>query len=153
MWLSNWLQFSWPIYQCYPSWPGESLQFERRNCVRLVWRNYKMSIWKLEVVQNGENMAVIRSSRKRASNKNSLGDSVQQNWLNCVRNWYGEGGEGLSGLVIDTISTYIQCSLQGTKQKERYRRESAWERFRLSLIHIWRCRRSTLCRSRWSPYH
>ena len=25
--------------------------------------------------------------------------------------------------------------------------------FHLSLIHIWRCRRSTLCRSRWSPYH
>ena len=25
--------------------------------------------------------------------------------------------------------------------------------FPLSLIHIWRCRRSTLCRSRWSPYH
>ena len=23
----------------------------------------------------------------------------------------------------------------------------------LSLIHIGRCRRSTLCRSRWSPYH
>ena len=23
----------------------------------------------------------------------------------------------------------------------------------LSLIHIWRCRRSTLCRSRWSPSH
>ena len=26
-------------------------------------------------------------------------------------------------------------------------------RTHLSLIHIWRCRRSTLCRSRWSPYH
>ena len=25
--------------------------------------------------------------------------------------------------------------------------------YMLSLIHIWRCRRSTLCRSRWSPYH
>ena len=25
--------------------------------------------------------------------------------------------------------------------------------YNLSLIHIWRCRRSTLCRSRWSPYH
>ena len=25
--------------------------------------------------------------------------------------------------------------------------------YHLSLIHIWRCRRSTLCRSRWSPYH
>ena len=25
--------------------------------------------------------------------------------------------------------------------------------FNLSLIHIWRCRRYSLCRSRWSPYH
>ena len=25
--------------------------------------------------------------------------------------------------------------------------------FRLSLIHIWRCRRIERCRSRWSPYH
>ena len=24
---------------------------------------------------------------------------------------------------------------------------------KLSLIHIWRCRRYSLCRSRWSPYH
>ena len=24
---------------------------------------------------------------------------------------------------------------------------------RLSLIHIWRCRRKLTCRSRWSPYH
>ena len=28
-----------------------------------------------------------------------------------------------------------------------------WSGSQLSLIHIWRCRRSTLCRSRWSPYH
>ena len=28
-----------------------------------------------------------------------------------------------------------------------------WLYLFLSLIHIWRCRRSTLCRSRWSPYH
>ena len=28
-----------------------------------------------------------------------------------------------------------------------------WPKPHLSLIHIWRCRRSTLCRSRWSPYH
>ena len=29
----------------------------------------------------------------------------------------------------------------------------SWPVMYLSLIHIWRCRRSTLCRSRWSPYH
>ena len=28
-----------------------------------------------------------------------------------------------------------------------------YQEYGLSLIHIWRCRRSTLCRSRWSPYH
>ena len=28
-----------------------------------------------------------------------------------------------------------------------------WSGIDLSLIHICRCRRSTLCRSRWSPYH
>ena len=25
--------------------------------------------------------------------------------------------------------------------------------YALSLIHIWRCRRYAVCRSRWSPYH
>ena len=25
--------------------------------------------------------------------------------------------------------------------------------YTLSLIHIWRCRRGSRCRSRWSPYH
>ena len=29
----------------------------------------------------------------------------------------------------------------------------AWLKEHLSLIHIWRCRRYSLCRSRWSPYH
>ena len=28
-----------------------------------------------------------------------------------------------------------------------------WTTLVLSLIHIWRCRRVTVCRSRWSPYH
>ena len=30
---------------------------------------------------------------------------------------------------------------------------SALSYITLSLIHIWRCRRSYACRSRWSPYH
>ena len=29
----------------------------------------------------------------------------------------------------------------------------SWAPHRLSLIHIWRCRRYAVCRSRWSPYH
>ena len=34
-----------------------------------------------------------------------------------------------------------------------FRHIDPFRRINLSLIHIWRCRRSTLCRSRWSPYH
>ena len=34
-----------------------------------------------------------------------------------------------------------------------WRKEEPRTGVTLSLIHIWRCRRSTLCRSRWSPYH
>ena len=33
------------------------------------------------------------------------------------------------------------------KEKKNVRKRN------LSLIHIWRCRRSYACRSRWSPYH
>ena len=40
-------------------------------------------------------------------------------------------------------------TLSVTKECSRIPGEGLW----LSLIHIWRCRRSTLCRSRWSPYH
>ena len=41
----------------------------------------------------------------------------------------------------------------GTEYQQPYRRCNSQTPYSLSLIHIWRCRRSTLCRSRWSPYH
>ena len=31
--------------------------------------------------------------------------------------------------------------------------KNVWRWLKLSLIHIWRCRRIERCRSRWSPYH
>ena len=40
-----------------------------------------------------------------------------------------------------------------TRVGDVYMRGKCPTYIRLSLIHIWRCRRSTLCRSRWSPYH
>ena len=52
---------------------------------------------------------------------------------------------------------YFKCN---TKTSFRYLLQSALIQslvvaigLSLSLIHIWRCRRSYLCRSRWSPYH
>ena len=50
-------------------------------------------------------------------------------------------------LVFSFLAARVQCSYltfgEKTNPSPLY----------LSLIHIWRCRRSTLCRSRWSPYH
>ena len=40
--------------------------------------------------------------------------------------------------------------LEIPKPFKRYQLGTVW---RLSLIHIWRCRRIERCRSRWSPYH
>ena len=54
-------------------------------------------------------------------------------WMNCLRDWW-QGHPLLSALVLPMTTD---------KSIAQY----------LSLIHIWRCRRSTLCRSRWSPYH
>ena len=44
---------------------------------------------------------------------------------------------------VDNITTFPIHSIINRKDDDKD----------LSLIHIWRCRRSTLCRSRWSPYH
>ena len=55
---------------------------------------------------------------------------------------------------IATFSFYIDLALQRfTKDLENADILEFFSIIRLSLIHIWRCRRSTLCRSRWSPYH
>ena len=50
---------------------------------------------------------------------------------------------------------FITCDTPGHKRKplSLLLFYSTLSPLNLSLIHIWRCRRSTLCRSRWSPYH
>ena len=53
----------------------------------------------------------------------------------------------LSLLKIFLFKKWTICNLFS------YKTRPTKHHLHLSLIHIWRCRRSTLCRSRWSPYH
>ena len=55
---------------------------------------------------------------------------------------FGNSGT-LARLLIGILSTTpdIDVKLRGDHS------------LNLSLIHIWRCRRYAVCRSRWSPYH
>eukprot|EP00826_Nyctotherus_ovalis_P014261 TRINITY_DN13956_c0_g3_i2.p4 TRINITY_DN13956_c0_g3~~TRINITY_DN13956_c0_g3_i2.p4 ORF type:complete len:102 (+),score=30.05 TRINITY_DN13956_c0_g3_i2:424-729(+) len=56
--------------------------------------------------------------------------------------------------VQDLVATRntLRPIVEGNKKREE-REGIYWQDNNLSLIHICRCRRSTLCRSRWSPYH
>ena len=57
---------------------------------------------------------------------------------------------------LPQVVWYLQC-IQKTNMNAWIRKKpkdcySKWWTY-LSLIHIWRCRRYAVCRSRWSPYH
>ena len=56
--------------------------------------------------------------------------------------------QSAQGPYINLITTYLVCNWGISRTTVLY---SAV--LHLSLIHIWRCRRSYACRSRWSPYH
>ena len=58
-----------------------------------------------------------------------------------------------SGPFLD-LKKLTRISIQATKIQIfdlNWRLFPYW--LMLSLIHIWRCRRYAVCRSRWSPYH
>ena len=59
-------------------------------------------------------------------------------------------GSNPTGKVNEDVKNYL---LSKHYDLSNYRSKNFNEFINLSLIHICRCRRSTLCRSRWSPYH
>ena len=75
------------------------------------------------------------------------------------------GNNGLFAWATESENTHTHthcfclCYSAADRQPLRTRRFNCTKQYiygdqlNLSLIHIWRCRRSTLCRSRWSPYH
>ena len=50
----------------------------------------------------------------------------------------------------ETFSKIHKIHFNHTRNRNLLKRFQA---YKLSLIHIWRCRRYAVCRSRWSPYH
>ena len=83
-------------------------------------------------------------------NKNSFYDLYQVRYRKSWR-WYKKNIEKLMRLILKCKACYAfgngprWISLLNFFSKFKYQK--------LSLIHIWRCRRYSLCRSRWSPYH
>ena len=61
--------------------------------------------------------------------------------------WGGGTAPQTPPLLLNILAFFIETH---PKQSQH---DVSLQMYYLSLIHIWRCRRSTLCRSRWSPYH
>ena len=69
-------------------------------------------------------------------------------WGLVVRSFIGSCFFFVVGPFVGSDSC---CSLVGSVTGSDQKLDDLIKR--LSLIHIWRCRRYSLCRSRWSPYH
>ena len=75
----------------------------------------------------------------------------------CRTGWRGRKVPGADR----SVSTWQTWTGKTSTRRAGFRRREGCRRFlytfsavsRLSLIHIWRCRRHVVCRSRWSPYH
>ena len=73
----------------------------------------------------------------------------EEQWLN----WLQDNLLGVYSRKQRTTVADLNC-FGGNKHELRIKAQMvAFTARNLSLIHIRRCRRSTLCRSRWSPYH
>eukprot|EP00826_Nyctotherus_ovalis_P062197 TRINITY_DN8957_c0_g1_i3.p1 TRINITY_DN8957_c0_g1~~TRINITY_DN8957_c0_g1_i3.p1 ORF type:complete len:103 (+),score=5.65 TRINITY_DN8957_c0_g1_i3:574-882(+) len=102
-----------------------------------------MSIWR--VTRNKNTLARIVDAIIGRKIKPSFKYYV--NFLMSLRSYYPEEDHAFKRLTKnfsgspDELFALIKIAIESNCPLE------------LSLIHICRCRRSTLCRSRWSPYH
>ena len=118
-----------------------------------------MTIWFITLPWGMQSSIASSRSQARTKEEGEMGDdTVVPKWsVVCwVTDWVvWFGSSAVSNVCWRVWHTYIrpvniQCwqwRIQNFIMGGRSRCQ------RLSLIHIWRCRRSTLCRSRWSPYH
>ena len=77
----------------------------------------------------------------------------------CVLFWFSAGRRPMHRYLFTDFNwwfikknMYVKTFFVGEKSNTKiffYH----FRMYTLSLIHIWRCRRYAVCRSRWSPYH
>ena len=90
------------------------------------------------------------------------GDRIKL-WTDCIQTWWQPGTSvqypGMSNQQQNGGWTYQKCWVSTTSLYNTGRTTLIGVMclvkyiLNLSLIHIWRCRRYAVCRSRWSPYH
>ena len=109
----------------------------------LLWPTSCLFLWPSRCVHPFQAASFFASS---TSEQITLLSTLRLNPVQLAKLYFDVGGLRLMHILL--LWTGL-CSV--TDLLQRLPNIRALER--LSLIHIWRCRRSTTCRSRWSPYH
>ena len=110
--------------------------------------------WTLYVVPKPPKRAQKRKTAVFVQNRTSIEESLRQSYFVWKLSATKSSGIYLPKFPVMNDywerSFYLKFWVKVTALAQN-RRFSIY--FRLSLIHIWRCRRIERCRSRWSPYH
>eukprot|EP00826_Nyctotherus_ovalis_P022112 TRINITY_DN17241_c0_g1_i2.p1 TRINITY_DN17241_c0_g1~~TRINITY_DN17241_c0_g1_i2.p1 ORF type:complete len:197 (+),score=27.64 TRINITY_DN17241_c0_g1_i2:150-740(+) len=117
------------------------------------WRNTDLYNW-----QEDRWQMVVLSVYKEVLYEESVYDVVS-NLCPLVENAYAQMSQEGWEAILSTLEKAL-CLISIDKLSLAYFKECTKEVFKcleyiynLSLIHICRCRRYAVCRSRWSPYH
>ena len=137
----------WFVFCTVTDFSGENKASGVKFCTVVQGRTLGQGISHFEELQQQTNRtnrrAISSSSSKRQICKASLHTKVSQTRLLQ----YAHSSSQLFRLRLNYSRVLALRMFEGRPFQVE------GPAIRLSLIHIWRCRRSTLCRSRWSPYH
>ena len=114
------------------------------NLNRMKNKNYSCFEYNAE---ERENLESIYSKSFPEQTVNFSGKDLQQNSSERILIIDFDQSKG----VALGETPFGQTIIIDIKKEEKHMRKLGYPA--LSLIHIWRCRRYAVCRSRWSPYH
>ena len=126
-------------------------QFAPRSCqiwcrsvklFRRYGRLLNFSRWRSSAILNFQKLEILTAHTLRRAKIHHhakfvrIGQGVAETWPLFI---FQDGSRPPSWICYTPVWTTHEVNFGGI--------------YHLSLIHIWRCRRSYACRSRWSPYH
>eukprot|EP00826_Nyctotherus_ovalis_P004772 TRINITY_DN11053_c0_g2_i1.p1 TRINITY_DN11053_c0_g2~~TRINITY_DN11053_c0_g2_i1.p1 ORF type:complete len:127 (-),score=21.13 TRINITY_DN11053_c0_g2_i1:23-403(-) len=97
-------------------------------------------------------MQTVKSLKLKEAFAGVLDDRAVRVVAECVRYCNAKGFGGEVGKELEALNTVLMMGLEGRPRKICLGKHM-YSALILSLIHICRCRRYAVCRSRWSPYH
>ena len=137
----------------------------RHGCEKSQFRNSYWNKWVLRAVLKEEEEWVMEYLCQTAPKRPAWEYDLSPNVLRLRKGWQRYGCQMYSNLhklygcrmysnlhQLSTGGTYLPDT-NATSDTQCLPCPIGQYCPELSLIHIWRCRRITGCRSRWSPYH